>query len=105
MGSLNYIYTPWGRKTVAEGRDLTTIKYMVGTGGALVYHPFSKEILDELNKEWTEKDLAPSKDIKVLIDKKYLFSSLGLMIREKIPNIDHLIKETLEYEILSIAGS
>ena len=34
-GIIRYIYGPSGRSTVAEGKDLTQVKYIVGTGGAL----------------------------------------------------------------------
>ena len=38
-GRLRYIYGPSGRSTVAEGKDLTQVKYIVGTGGALTRLP------------------------------------------------------------------
>ena len=33
-GYIRYIYGPSGRSTVAEGKDLTQVKYIIGTGGA-----------------------------------------------------------------------
>ena len=44
-GKLRYIYGPSGRSTVAEGKDLTQVKYIIGTGGALTRLPHRKEIM------------------------------------------------------------
>ena len=34
-GGLKHLYGPSGKKTIAEGKDLTQVKYIIGTGGAL----------------------------------------------------------------------
>lgn len=44
-GQIRYIYGPSGRSTLAEGKDLTQVKYIVGTGGALTRLPHRKEIM------------------------------------------------------------
>lgn len=31
-GQIRYVYGPSGRQTLAEGKDLTQVKYIVGTG-------------------------------------------------------------------------
>ena len=43
-GALRYIYTPRGRQTIAEGKDLTKLKYLIGTGGALTRLPHHEQI-------------------------------------------------------------
>ena len=47
-GQLRHIYGPSGRTTVAEGKDLTQVKYIVGTGGALTRLPHRVEIMSEI---------------------------------------------------------
>ncbi|MCI6013041.1 MAG: GlmL-related ornithine degradation protein, partial [Firmicutes bacterium] len=49
-GIIRYIYGPSGRSTVAEGKDLTQVKYIVGTGGALTRLPHRVEIMEEIAK-------------------------------------------------------
>ena len=49
-GRLRYIYGPSGRSTVAEGKDLTQVKYIVGTGGALTRLPHREEIMREITR-------------------------------------------------------
>ena len=51
-GRLRYIYGPSGRSTVAEGKDLTQVKYIVGTGGALTRLPHREEIMREIIREF-----------------------------------------------------
>ena len=47
-GYIRYVYGPTGRHTVAEGKDLTQVKYIVGTGGALTRLPHRREIMEEI---------------------------------------------------------
>lgn len=35
VGALRYVYGPSGRDTLAQGKDLSNIRYVIGTGGAL----------------------------------------------------------------------
>jgi uncharacterized protein (TIGR01319 family) len=49
-GRIRYIYGPGGRNTVAEGKDLTQVKYIVGTGGALTRLPSRVDIIKEITK-------------------------------------------------------
>ena len=42
-GQIRYVYGPSGRQTLAEGKDLTQVKYIVGTGGALTRLPHRVE--------------------------------------------------------------
>ena len=51
-GIIRYIYGPSGRSTVAEGKDLTQVKYIVGTGGALTRLPHRMEIMQEKMIYW-----------------------------------------------------
>ena len=47
-GRLRHLYGPGGKKTLAEGKDLTNIKYIIGTGGALTRLPNRINILKEI---------------------------------------------------------
>ena len=75
-GTLKYIYGPMGKKTVAEGKDLTNIKWIVGTGGALTRLNKRIEILSEIPKDNAGgKCLYPKENAKVLIDEDYIMAS------------------------------
>lgn len=79
-GALRYIYGPSGRSTVAEGKDLTQVKYIIGTGGALTRLPHRVEIMEEIAKHNdTGLKLFPTEHAKILVDNDYIMASLGVL--------------------------
>lgn len=81
VGTLRYVYTPSGRHTIAEGKDLSQIKTLIATGGALTRLPQRQQILDELsccNK--TGMLLFPKPgNLELAYDNHYIMASLGVM--------------------------
>jgi uncharacterized protein (TIGR01319 family) len=80
-GALRYIYTPSGRKTVAEGKDLTAVKTIIGTGGALTRLPHREQLLRALadcNTSGMMLYPKPGK-LKLLFDNDYIMASLGVL--------------------------
>jgi uncharacterized protein (TIGR01319 family) len=94
-GHLRYFYTASGKKTVAEGKDLTAIKYIVGTGGALTRLPGRREILEKIKSYGKEHELYPPKTTKILIDEDYILSSLGVMSKKYPDDALKLMKKSL----------
>ena len=79
-GRIRYIYGPSGRNTVAEGKDLTQVKYIVGTGGALTRLPSRVEMVRAIVKhDETGLLLFPGEHAEVLIDNDYIMASLGVL--------------------------
>lgn len=79
VGKLSHIYGPNGKVTVAEGKDLSNVKYIIGTGGALTRLEKGKEILAGLTCSNARNKLQPTKETKILIDKHYIMASLGVL--------------------------
>lgn len=71
-----------GKKTMAEGRDLTALKYIVGTGGALTRLGVGPELIKEVFYMGHKLDLLPPALPKILIDKTYIMASLGVLSSE-----------------------
>lgn len=79
-GRLRYIYGPSGRSTLAEGKDLTQVKYIIGTGGALTRLPRGREILGMIAPHNDSGMLLfPSEHAQILIDNDYIMASLGVL--------------------------
>ena len=79
-GQIRYIYGPSGRSTVAEGKDLTPIKYIVGTGGALTRLPHREEIMGRICEyDQTGTKLFPTHHAKIAEDHDYIMASLGVL--------------------------
>ncbi|MDD2522266.1 MAG: glutamate mutase L [Anaerolineaceae bacterium] len=80
-GVVSDLYTPTGKKQVVKGKDLTAIRFLVGTGGALTRIPGGKQILEEICTG-AGKYLLPTSDAEVLIDREYRFSALGTLAHQ-----------------------
>ncbi|MCH5279068.1 MAG: glutamate mutase L [Christensenellaceae bacterium] len=80
-GALRYIYTPKGRQTIAEGKDLTKLKYLVGTGGALTRLPHREKIMRQIaDMNTASMMLYPKPErLKLLYDNDYIMASLGVL--------------------------
>ncbi len=77
-GTLSDLYTPTGRKQIVRGKDLTAVRWVIGTGGALTRIEGGDEILRSICRG-PEKHLLPRPDATILLDRNYLFSALGTL--------------------------
>ncbi|NLX61678.1 MAG: DNA mismatch repair protein MutL [Tissierellia bacterium] len=95
-GRLRYIYGPGGKKTLAEGKDLTNIKYIIGTGGALTRLPSRVDILKEIPRSNKGNELLPNTEAEILIDNYYIMASLGVMAIKYPEAALKLLKESFK---------
>jgi uncharacterized protein (TIGR01319 family) len=77
-GVISDLYTPTGRRQVVKGKDLTAVKWVVATGGALTRVEGGEECLRSICTG-PGKHLLPPPEVRCLIDGDYLFSALGTM--------------------------
>lgn len=82
-------------KTLAVGKDLTGIKWIVGTGGALTRLPLKKDILSKLPLNNKGDKLLPTTEAKVLIDEDYIMASLGVLSKVNKKAALHLMMKSL----------
>jgi len=81
-GNYRDIYGTSGKKKYAEGKDLTAVKYVIGTGGALTRLPNGREIIRKVLERDNKDKLNPRKDAEILIDEKYIMASLGVLSKK-----------------------
>ncbi|MDB8790904.1 GlmL-related ornithine degradation protein [Romboutsia sp. 1001216sp1] len=82
-GIIRSIYSTSGKSRIAEGKDLTEVRYIVGTGGALTRLPNRVKIMKEIPKNNKNKDLLfPKETVKVLVDNDYIMASLGVLSKK-----------------------
>ncbi len=97
-GRLKDIYGPSGKKTIAQGKDLTQVKYIIGTGGALAKLSEGGSILKAIPYSNKGNELLPNTEVKILLDKDYIMASLGVMAK-KYPQVAlKLLKSYLKEE-------
>lgn len=95
VGKLKDIYGHSGKQTIAEGKDLTIVKYIIGTGGPLTKLSNMDKGLEKLINKVQGNYLLPNKESKFLIDEKYIMASLGIMAKKYPEESLKLLKETL----------
>lgn len=80
-GQLRHLYTPTGRQTIAEGKDLSMVQYLVGTGGALTRLPNRRSILRKIaDCNENRMMLFPKAgSLKLLFDNDYIMASVGVL--------------------------
>jgi uncharacterized protein (TIGR01319 family) len=95
-GKYRDLYGASGRQTVAEGKDLTAVNWIIGTGGALTRLEKGKYILGYL-KDFNKTLLLPPKSAKSLIDNDYIMASMGLMSNKYPKAALALLKKSLKF--------
>lgn len=73
------VYGTSGMTKLAEGKDLTAVKYLIGTGGALTRLTNHLLIIERYLNEKDEMILKPLSTVKVLIDNQYIMATLGVL--------------------------
>ena len=99
-GRFRYTYGSNGRQTFAEGKDLTNVKYLVATGGALTRLPGRKAIMERLcHLNDGGKLLFPkAQNLRLLEDRQYYMASLGVLSRYHREAAVALLKQDMERE-------
>ena len=96
-GHYRYIYLPEGRKTMTEGKDLSQVKYIVGTGGALTRLPHRESLLRQMadmNGSGTMLYPKPG-EAQLLFDNDYIMASLGVLSKEYPQEALSLMKRSM----------
>lgn len=99
-GALRYIYTPHGRQTIAEGKDLSKLRYLVATGGALTRLPERESIMRKIaDSNENGMMLFPKPSVlKLLYDNHYIMASLGVLSKKYPEAALLLMKQSLGIE-------
>lgn len=88
-GTISDLFTPSGKKQIVKGKDLTAVKWVVGTGGALTRVEGGERILTSVC-QGPGRSLLPKPEARIILDKDYLFSALGTIAVE----FPELVKNT-----------
>lgn len=94
VGDLKRVFTTNGLKVIPDGKDLSNVKAIFITGGALIFDPKSKTYIQSYLKKQTTK-LIPSIETKIYMDHEYIFASLGVLSRVYKEQAKILLKQTM----------
>lgn len=79
-GDLKRIFTTNGYKVIPDGKDLSQVKAIFLTGGALLYADHPEEMIRHYLRSRQTK-LIPDEHTPIYLDQHYIFASLGVLSR------------------------
>ena len=94
-GDKRIAYGAYGRHEWIEGRDLTAIQYVIGTGGALVRLGIGNAILGKIKTDPMRRKLLPSRDARVLLDRHYIMAATGVLSQRYPEAAKTLLRDSL----------
>ena len=86
VGFYERSYTPMGEVIIQTGKDLTQVKYVIGTGGAIIGAASPEEILQAAVYSPRDLNLLKPQKPELLIDREYCLSAMGLLA-QKFPQL------------------
>lgn len=72
-------YTPWGQIFTLTGKDLSDITSVIGIGGVIINSENPKYMLEGAVSATSDAMYAKPKSPNYMLDKKYIFASMGLL--------------------------
>ena len=96
-GRYRHYYGTSGRVTRVDGRDLTRIRWIVGTGGALTRLPNGLEMMRKGFQQAGDA-LLPKQGVVLLLDADYIMASLGVLTTTYHQGAWQLLRQSLGVE-------
>lgn len=78
VGHVERVSTPTGALFIQEGKDLSQVSFVIGTGGVLAYSEDAPQILAEATTHRDIPSLKP-RGAYLLLDRQYIFWAMGLL--------------------------
>ena len=99
-GRLRHYYTPQGRATAAEGKDLSLVKTIVGTGGALTRLPERERILRQLADCNAGGAMLYPKPgtMRLAFDEQYIMAAMGVLAKTSPTAAKELLMKSLRFD-------
>lgn len=79
VGRMETVYSPMGTLFYQTGKDLTDVKYIIGTGGVVINDKKPTEILKAAIYDSKKPLELRPKNAEFILDKSYILSSMGLL--------------------------
>lgn len=79
-GKKGFLFGPTGRIETAQGKDLTAVKHIFGTGGMLSRSRYRKEVMKSIFESSSKDELLPVENkTSLYYDKDYIFAPIGIL--------------------------
>nr|WP_092075072.1 methylaspartate mutase accessory protein GlmL [Dendrosporobacter quercicolus]NSL50039.1 glutamate mutase L [Dendrosporobacter quercicolus DSM 1736]SDN30941.1 conserved hypothetical protein [Dendrosporobacter quercicolus] len=81
-GRLEMVYSVLGRVCVQEGKDLSDVQTVIGTGGVIINHNRPEEILAGILYDSADSPVLKPKHPAFAVDQDYILASMGLLCED-----------------------
>ncbi|MCL2580062.1 MAG: methylaspartate mutase accessory protein GlmL [Oscillospiraceae bacterium] len=81
-GTIEEVYTPTGPTWLQTGKNLTGVKTLILTGGALIHSERPEKIAGHALYSQAESASLRPKSARILVDRKYIISAMGLLAED-----------------------
>ena len=96
-GRLRVAYGAYGRNEIVEGRDLTAVRHVIGTGGALTRLGMGRQILHNIKPDPRKTKLLPPRDAVVYLDRNNIMAAAGVLSRRYPQEAVALLLESIGF--------
>lgn len=97
-GKREKIYTSNGVAYLQKGKDLTYVKKIILTGGALINLHCAYDILKYASFDENKEESMRPKNAEILVDKKYILQAMGLLSKSYPEVAIRIMKKELKYD-------
>ena len=94
-GELRAAYGAYGRNEIIEGRDLSAVGHVIGTGGALTRLGTGLDILQHIKPDPRKSKLLPPSDASVHLDRYNIMAAAGVLSRRYPKEAGQLLLKSL----------
>ncbi len=78
-GQLRNQYTSEGAVTIQVGKDLSDVKYVIGTGGPILHESNARDLLAQSLFDHSDPTALCPKNPRFLLDEHYILSAMGIL--------------------------
>jgi hypothetical protein len=96
-GQLRVAYGAYGRNEIVEGRDLSAVRHVIGTGGALTRLGMGRQILHNIKPDPRKTKLLPPRDAVVYLDRNNIMAAAGVLSRRYPQEAVALLLESIGF--------
>jgi uncharacterized protein (TIGR01319 family) len=83
VGRLEKIYGPSGEMLIQHGKDLTTIKTVIGTGGPVIFSAKPREIMEGTLFQRENPLILKPRNPNLYLDEQYILYAVGLLAQSE----------------------
>ena len=94
-GHLEQYYSPMGISYMQMGKDLTAVKTVIVTGGALIHTKRTAQIASHALFNPLDAFSLKPKEAQVLVDRKYILAAMGILSTEYPQTALRIMKKEL----------